>query len=215
MRKAIFTFLFTMVTAICCQAQSDFVISGQILSSDSLQPIFSTHVISRMSRMGTISNYEGRFRLKVSCPDTLWVSNVGFKRILVAIDSSTLEKKSILVLLDRDTTQLEEVEVRAFYDYRTFKYLIVNMPTPKSPNLYTIDEELANSLVGIEARKDQTIPVVSGLSPIQALYDAYNKKSRRERRLMRNRREFNEILRAEGRLDELLSDTLEYIIDRK
>jgi len=196
-------------------AQSDFVVSGQILSSDSLQPIFSTHVISRMKRMGTISDYEGKFRLKVSSPDTLWVSNVGFKRVLVTIDSATLAKESILILLDRDTTQLEEVEVKAFYDYRTFKHLLVNMPTPKSPDLYTIEEELANSLVGIEPSKEQALTVVKGLSPIQALYDAYNKKSRRERRLMRNRREFNEILRAEGRLDELLPDTLEYLIDEK
>jgi len=165
--------------------------------------------------MGTISDYEGKFRLKVSSPDTLWVSNVGFKRVLVTIDSATLAKESILILLDRDTTQLEEVEVKAFYDYRTFKHLLVNMPTPKSPDLYTIEEELANSLVGIEPSKEQALTVVKGLSPIQALYDAYNKKSRRERRLMRNRREFNEILRAEGRLDELLPDTLEYLIDEK
>ena len=199
--------------AVLSNAQNDRqLIYGLIMSSDSLEPLYSTHIISKMTRLGTISDYDGYFHIYIHQPDTLWVSNLGFKRMLVAIDSTIINNDSILVLLERDTTQLDEVEVTAFYDYRTFKHLIATMPTKQSPDFNTISEELTKSLIGIKPREDKSIPVVSA-SPIQALYDAYNKKSRRERRLLRNRLEYNEILRSQGRYDELLPDSLEFLYD--
>ena len=50
-------------------------------------------------------------------------------------------------------------------------------------------------------------------SPIQYLYDKYNKSARRQAQLMRNRRMYNDVLREQGRLDELLPDSLDYLID--
>lgn len=209
--KRILTASVFLIMVFVCQAQTDRrLINGLILSSDSLEPLYSTHIISKMTRLGTISDFDGGFHIYVSPPDTLWVSNVGFKRLLVAVDSTIMANDSILVMLERDTTQLDEVEVIGFYDYRTFKHLIATMPTRQTPDFYTVSEELTGSLIGIRPREGNDVPVVTA-SPIQALYDAFNKKSRRERRLIRNRREYNDALRREGRFDELLPDTLEFI----
>jgi hypothetical protein len=50
-------------------------------------------------------------------------------------------------------------------------------------------------------------------SPIQYLYDHYNPSVRRQNKLLRNRRMFNEILREQGRTDELLPDSMDYTIE--
>ena len=50
-------------------------------------------------------------------------------------------------------------------------------------------------------------------SPIQYLYDKYNASARRQNKLLRNRKMFNEILREQGRTDELLPDSLDYSIE--
>ena len=52
-------------------------------------------------------------------------------------------------------------------------------------------------------------------NPIQYLYDKYNKSARRQAKLLQNRRMYNEVLREQGRLDELLPDSLDYSIDYK
>jgi hypothetical protein len=52
-------------------------------------------------------------------------------------------------------------------------------------------------------------------SPIQFLYDKYNKSARRQARLLYNRRMYNEVLREQGRTDELLPDSLDFTIDYK
>ena len=52
-------------------------------------------------------------------------------------------------------------------------------------------------------------------SPIQYLYDKYNKSARRQATLLRNRRMYNEVLREQGRTDELLPDSLDFSVDYK
>ena len=50
-------------------------------------------------------------------------------------------------------------------------------------------------------------------NPIQFLYDKYNKSARRQARLLHNRRMYNEVLREQGREEELLPDSLDYPIN--
>ena len=52
-------------------------------------------------------------------------------------------------------------------------------------------------------------------NPIQYLYDKYNASARRQATLLRNRRMYNEVLREQGRTDELLPDSLDFAIDYK
>ncbi len=187
---------------------------GRIMSADSLLPVRNTHVISKMAHCGTISNREGIFFLPAKKVDTLWVSCIGYERKLIPIDS-LIANDTLFITLRQDTITLKEVTVMPFYDYKTFKQMIIDMPTqPPPPELQRLNDELAGMKSG--RKPNPYLDVSSGgivASPIQYLYDKYNFSTRRQAKLLRNRRMFNDILREQGRTDELLPDSMDYSVD--
>ena len=190
-------------------------IFGVIVASDSLIPIRNTHVISKMAHCGTISNRDGYFFIPAKTTDTLWVSCIGYSRKLIPVDSSMASIDTLVITLQRDTITLKEVTVYPFYDYQTFKQMIIDMPTKPVPReIQRLNEELAGMKSG--RKRNPYLDVGNGgivASPIQYLYDKYNASARRQAKLLRNRRMFNEILREQGLTDELLPDSLDYSID--
>jgi hypothetical protein len=188
---------------------------GKIVASDSLQPIRNTHVISKMAHCGTISNLDGVFFIPAKSVDTLWVSCLGYRRRLIPVDSTMVSLDTMLIVLHADTITLKEVSVFPFYDYKTFKQMIIDMPSKPLPKeIQRLNEELAGMKTG--QKRNPYFNFENGgftASPIQYLYDQYNASARRQKKLLRNRRMFNEILREQGRIDELLPDSLDYSID--
>ena len=189
-------------------------ILGMIVTSDSLLPISNTHVISKMGHCGTISNRDGVFLIPARMVDTLWVSCLGYARKLIPVDS-TLEVDTMQIVLERDTIMLKEVTVFPFYDYKTFKQMIIDMPSKPVPReIQKLNEELAGMQSG--RKRDPYFNFENGgftASPIQYMYDHFNPSVRRQNKLLRNRRMFNEILREQGRTDELLPDSMDYSVE--
>ena len=107
-------------------------ILGKIITSDSLLPVRNTHVISKMAHCGTISNRDGVFFIPAKTVDTLWISCIGFGRRLIPVDSLAA-RDTMLIVLQRDTITLKEVTVFPFYDYNTFKQMIIYMPSIPTP----------------------------------------------------------------------------------
>ena len=194
--------------------QDKLPILGKVVTGDSLEPVRNTHVISKMAHCGTISNREGIFFIPAKTVDTLWVSCIGFSRKLIPVDS-TLTSDTLLIVLHRDTITLKEVTVLPFYDYNTFKQLIIEMPSIPTPReIQRLNDELAGLKTG--RKRNPYLDFSNGgivASPIQYLYDKYNASARRQAKLLRNRRMFNEILKEQGRTDELLPDSMDYAID--
>ena len=188
---------------------------GMIVTSDSLLPVRNTHVISKMAHCGTISNREGYFFIPAKKVDTLWVSCIGYSRRLIPIDSTMADIDTMVIVLQRDTITLKEVTVFPFYDYKTFKQMIIDMPTKPMPReLQRLNDELAGMKSG--RKRNPYLDFENGgivASPIQYLYDKFNASARRQNKLLRNRRMFNDILREQGRTDELLPDSMDYSID--
>ena len=188
---------------------------GKILTADSLRPVRNTHVISKMAHCGTVSNRDGIFLISAKSVDTLWVSCIGYSRRLIPIDSTMAAIDTLVITLQQDTITLKEVTVFPFYDYKTFKQMIIDMPSKPVPReIQRLNEELAGMKSGRERNKYANFE--NGgftASPIQYLYDKYNASARRQRLLLRNRRMFNEVLREQGRTDELLPDSLDYSVD--
>lgn len=182
--------------------------------SDSLLPVRNTHVISKLAHCGTISNRDGEFYITSKQVDTLWVSCIGYSRLLIPVDSMAA-LDTMLIVLERDTITLNEVTVFPFYDYNTFKQMIIDMPSKPMPReIQRLNEELAGMRTG--KKRDPYFNMENmgfTASPIQYLYDRYNSSARRQNRLLRNRRMFNEILREQGRTDELLPDSLDYSVE--
>ena len=187
---------------------------GYVIAADSREPVRNTHVISKMAHCGTISNMQGRFVIPAKGIDTLWVSCVGYSRRLIAIDSTmALGRDTLLIALRSDTITLREVTIMPFYDYETFKEMLINMPTVETPReLQRLEEELDDYWLRHPTIAGNGMPTITA-NPIQFLYDKYNKSARTQARLLRNRRMYNQILREQGRTDELLPDSLDYPID--
>ena len=190
-------------------------ILGLVLSSDSLVPVRNTHVISKMAHCGTISNRDGYFFIPAKTIDTLWVSCIGYGRQLIPVDSMMATIDTLVITLHPDTITLKEVTVLPFYDYKTFKQMIIDMPTKPVPReIQRLNEELAGMKSG--RKRNPYLDVGTGgivASPIQYLYDKFNSSARRQAKLLRNRRMFNEILKEQGRTDELLPDSMDYPVD--
>ena len=188
---------------------------GYVVTADSLHPIRNTHVISKMAHSGTITNQQGKFHVQAHRVDTLWVSCVGYQRRLIAIDSTTRIHDTLVIRLWPETITLREVTVLPFTNYETFKEMLITMPSIETPReIEMLEEDLASMRTG---RKRNPYFNVENMgitaSPLQFLYDKYNKSARRQNKLQRNRRMYNDVLREQGRTDELLPDSLDYQID--
>ena len=185
---------------------------GYVVTADSLHPIRNTHVISKMAHYGTITDLQGRFRIQAQQVDTLWVSCVGYTRRLITIDESLTSADTLVIRLLPETITLREVTVLPFSNYEDFKQMLVTMPSIETPDeIKRINDDL-NDLWLSRAPAGNGMATITA-SPIQYLYDKYNASARRQATLARNRRMYNEVLREQGRNDELLPDSLDYAID--
>lgn len=154
----------------------------------------NVHIISKQLRQGTISNPEGYFKIWTQPNDSLLFTSVGFERKILHLNDSIFQQgESAVILLNKDTVNMQEVVVRSFYDWPTFKYLFVNMKPIKPVTVEWLNEELNRSLEEVRSQP------LSMKGPIQALYDLYNHAARIQRRLERNRRWYNQQVIREGR----------------
>ena len=187
---------------------------GYVVTADSLHPIRNTHVISKLAHCGTITDRQGKFHIQARQIDTLWVSCVGYTRRLVALDTTLTSSDTLVIRLRPETITLREVTVLPFSNYEGFKEFLITMPSIETPDeikrMYDDLDELWLSRVPVGNGK----PTITA-NPIQYLYDKYNASARRQATLLRNRRTYNEVLREQGRTDELLPDSLDFSIDYK
>jgi hypothetical protein len=180
-------------------AQDKTWIEGRVVSSDSLLYLQHVHVISKMARRGTITDTEGRFTIRAFKNDTLMFSSVGYRSLIMPFDPDRLDTEGLFrVKMAKDTVKMEEVVVRAYYDWDTFKYLFVNMKTIKPVELERLKEELETSLMYVRPAP------LAIKGPIQALYDVFNDMARLQRRLERNRKWYNEQMIREGRIQDTI-----------
>ena len=187
---------------------------GYVVTADSLHPIRNTHVISKMAHCGTITNQQGKFHIQARQTDTLWVSCIGFMRRLIAIDSTLTSSDTLVIRLFPEVITLREVTVLPFSNYETFKQTIISMPSIETPDeIKRLQDDLDNMWLSHAPAGNGMVTVSA--SPIQYLYDKYNASARRQAKLLRNRRMYNEVLREQGRTDELLPDSLDFAIDYK
>jgi len=179
------------------------VFTGEILTADSLKPIVNTHIISKFNHWGTISNEKGLFKMYVSHNDSLLITSVGYRPIILHISDSMLNREQPFpVLMQVDTIRINEVIIRAFWDYETFKLIISKMePLDFDYDRINFKENLMLS----------SPPSGTGLHPIQALYNRFNKDARLERKLIKIREQYNELMIQMGRPEDTIPPMPEYL----
>ncbi len=206
MRTHFFLLLLLLLGAAGLTAQESRIwVEGKVLSADSLLPVKNVHIISRMTRSGTISDDQGRFVLRAETLDTVYFSAVGYGYTIRTFREWDHETgKAWQVLLQKDTIVMDEVVVRSFYDWPTFKHIFINMTPIKAVDLTSVNAELKDILLYMNPAP------LTIKGPIQALYDLFNDMARLQRRLERNRKAYNEQLIREGRLNEVIPEELEH-----
>lgn len=203
---------FFFISIFTTQAQKSdsllFDLTGKVVASDSLKPIPDTHLISKFNQWGTISDDRGLFRMMVSRNDSLLISSMGYSSRIVQITDSILKlPQPVLFTLDIDTILIHEVVIHGFWDYRTFKQMIINMKPMDLQQFYPNMD--ANPLL---YRNPPTALVVKG--PIQALYDIFNKNARLQRKLVRHRKEYNRLMINLGREKDTIPSIPEHMREK-
>jgi hypothetical protein len=166
-----------------------FPIKGSIVSTDSLSPIPDAHILSELSHYGTTSDYEGKYSIQTRGIDTLRISCIGFVTKYININHDSIDAKNFIISLQRDTILLDEIDVSPYYNFSTVKEIVRNVPIEKPFIVKGANENIESVLY----QKPKKIPDDKGiLSPVQTLYNRFNKKERLKRKLERNRKKYLE-----------------------
>ncbi len=174
-----------------------YVLDAVVLSSDSLLPVVNSHIVSKYTRWGAITNQEGRFKLYVTGKDSLLVTSIGFAPKIVKTNPEMFSNDSIYEIhLEKDTISINEIVIRGYYDYATMKQIVVDMKTVDLSVFYPDWE-------GTELLYKEPQPM-SFKGPIQALYDAFNHSARLQRKLIKNRLDYNRIMKQMGRYQDTI-----------
>jgi hypothetical protein len=180
------------------------VLDGVILTADSLLPIHNAHIISKFNKWGTISNQEGRFKLYVQNNDSILITSIGFRPIIVQMDNSFFVEDSVVpIYIPKDTISINEVVIRGYFDYATMKQIVIEMRPIDLTQFYP-------DWSGTELLYKSPQPM-SFKGPIQALYDVFNNSARLQRKLIKNRREYNRVMTQMGRANDTIPATPEHM----
>lgn len=176
------------LSCLSLKAQNNyFSLKGSIVSADSLSPIPDAHILSELSHYGTTSDYEGKYSIQTREIDTLRISCIGFVTKYININHDSIDAKNFIISLQRDTILLDEIDVSPYYNFSTVKEIVRNAPIEKPFIVQGANENIEDFLY----QKPKEIPDDKGiLSPIQTLYNRFNKKERLKRKLERNRKKY-------------------------
>ena len=164
-----------------------FPLKGKVVSADSLSPIPNVHILSEVSYYGTTSDFNGRFSMLIRNNDTLRISSVGFITQHLPINHDSINADNYLIIMQRDTIMLQEIDVFPYLDNHTVERIIRQIPIEEPFIIKGANENIGAILY----QKPKKIPDDKGvLSPIQTLYNRFNKKARFKRKLERNRKKY-------------------------
>ena len=162
-------------------------LKGSIVSADSLTPIPQAHILSELSHFGTTSDFDGKFSIQTRRIDTLRISCIGFITKYININHDSIDANNFRISLQRDTIILDEIDVTPYYNFSAVKEIVSNAPIEKPFIVKGVNDNIEDFLY----QKPKKIPDDKGiLSPIQTLYNRFNKKERLKRKLERNRKKY-------------------------
>ena len=195
MRRLLIIVLF-LSCCISLHAQNRyFPLKGKVVSADSLSPIPNVHILSELSYYGTTSDFDGSFSMLVRKNDTLRISSVGFVTELISVSYDSIDINNFEIVMQRDTIMLQEIDVFPYLDNHRVEEIIRQIPIEEPFIIKGANENIGAVLY----QKPKKIPDDKGIiSPIQTLYNRFNKKERLKRKLERNRKRYEkELMKSE------------------
>lgn len=138
MKKNYLAFITSLL--LCCSlfsaAQEHKIeITGEIIDSETNDPVPYVHVVNEQAALGTVSNTEGRFWITMDKTDTLLFSAIGFETFAFTIkDEVTTDKMVVTIAMNLSTMELEPVKVFAFRDEAALKKALIDTKVPLNGN---------------------------------------------------------------------------------
>lgn len=111
-----------------------FYLKARIIDGSNKKPVPFANVVLKRKNIGTISNGDGNFTLKIppGCfNDTMVVSFIGYKTVSTSVSALSTGEN---IILEPFSTQLKEVIVNHFEPKTLIKMAIENVPNNYSPN---------------------------------------------------------------------------------
>jgi len=106
--------------------------SGFVMNEDA-EPLPYVHIISTMSRRGTISDRNGIFTIITEPQDTIIFSSVGYKTTFFEMPVMFVNYHYTHdIIMERDTILLEEVRVFPWATYEEFKEAFLSLELPEN-----------------------------------------------------------------------------------
>jgi len=146
------------------------------------------HVLNLNKGTGTVSGKDGSFELSVRDSDTLKFSCIGLRDHYIHVNALLL-RPELMVLLSQDTILMDELRISPMPPRRFFPLVFLETRIPQS--------EAIELNLGPLLKKDPGNIPPTGISfggPVQALYNAFNKKARLDRKLRRNRNKYSKYI---------------------
>ncbi len=208
MRYRVFIIVIIFFCNISSHAQNKyFPLRGRVISADSLSPIPNAHILSELSYYGTTSDFNGKFSMLIRNNDSLRISSIGFSTKVLNLNYDSIDVNNFEIILERDTIILQEIDIFPNLDYHTVKKIISEIPVEKPFIVKGANDDIADVLY----QKPRINPRDKGIiSPIQTLYNHFNKKEIRKRKMIKNRKRYNREMEKIGADSLLLPEKLEF-----
>ena len=159
MRKLIIIILMAGIISfdpVFSQEKRGITISGVLLQADSLMAIPYGSIAVKNNIRGTVTNNLGHFSIVVDRFDTLVFSAIGYKNVEFVVPNLVDSDYSLIQLLQRETILLQEVEVVAWPDERSFirAFHEFKLPKGEEDRIFNMEMEL-NEVLRDQYEKDK------------------------------------------------------------
>jgi len=172
-------------------SSSNKVFSGKIVDDSLDYALPSVHLWNESTRMGSISNDSGEFRIKVRSQDTVVFSAIGYLSYVIVVSSSLNQK--VVIRLKPKKYEIGEVVVRRFRSYESFKYQVIHLDLPESKTAEVSEYLKVTSIAAaLEADRERAIkdklngfgyttPLSGGIDREKAFKEKISTLKKRER----------------------------------
>jgi len=146
-------------------------VSGIVADAKTLKPLPWVNVSVPARFWGTISSNTGFFTIVAAVHDTLQFSFIGYKPVAYVVpDTLKSYLASVVILLERDTVHLQEVEVYPWPTREAFKQAFLELK---------LEEEKLNRIeayAGFHRLENPTPPPPTIMNPVSFFYENVVKK---------------------------------------
>ncbi|MGC9331710.1 MAG: carboxypeptidase-like regulatory domain-containing protein [Bacteroidales bacterium] len=165
------------------------VVSGYVkdAQTDSVLPL--VNVFNPRTHKGTITDNSGFFRYYAFRGDTLILSSMGYVKSYIPVSDTTYHPITDIFYMHQDVFNIPEVNICGLSRYEQLRYDIKHLGNASKPVLNARKNlpEINHDVLSFSSRRTDNFGVVA--SPITALYNAFSKEGREQRKLLELRRQ--------------------------